>query len=228
MDTAQVDLRTGGWPITLLTPSRGRYKSLAFSIWSARRMATDESRIKAVVVADPDDMETVQVAAELRCRAIVAPERFGYAGLHEYYNLAAAAAEPGWLVVWNDDASMLTPGWDDVVACQPPGVLWPAHNDPNHDHCNLFPIWPSVWTKATGRVAADIHVDSWLQEIGTGLGLQWRVPFNVWHARTDVTGDHQDQTWEDSQGQRQHSGEFYSAAMDSARRADIEKIRETL
>lgn len=228
MDTDNVDLRTAGWPITLLCPSRGRLKSLADSIWSARRTATDESRIKAVVVADPDDMETVSVACDLRVRCMVAPQRFGYAGLHEYYNLAASAAEPGWLMVWNDDASMLTPGWDEVVASQPPGVLWPEHNDRNHDHCNLFPIWPSTWSAATGRVAADIHVDSWLQEIGQALGRQWRVPLQVWHHRADVTGDHEDQTWLDSQDQRQHSGEFYTAAMDAARRADIEMIRGTL
>ena len=225
--SGRIDLRTVGWPITLLCPSRGRVDSLRASVTGARGLASDPAKVRVVVVADPDDLETAEVAARLRCRVVVAPERFGYAGLHRYYNLAAEAADDGWLMVWNDDAVMLTDGWDEMITSQGPGVLWPEHNDPAHAHCNLFPVWPSLWSTATGRVAGDIHVDSWLQEIGQGLGLQWRVPFQVWHDRADVTGTatHVDQTWLESQDQRQHSGEFFTSAMDAERRSDIEKIR---
>lgn len=223
--TGRIDLRTVGWPITLLCPSRGRVASLRSSVTGARALASDPDLVDVVVVADPDDLETVQAAAELRCRCLVAPERFGYARLHEYYNLAAGVSRDGWLMLWNDDAQMMTGAWDEVIASQGPGMLWPGHNDSAHNHCNLFPVWPSLWTTAAGRVAGDIHVDSWLQEIGSGLERQWHIPLEVHHDRADVTGGHHDQTWEDSQGQRQHSGEFYTAAMDAARRTDIETIR---
>lgn len=228
MRSGRIDLRTVGWPITLLCPSRGRVASLRSSVIGARELASAPELVDVVVVADPDDLETAQAAAELRCRVVLAPERFGYSRLHEYYNFAASVARGGWLMLWNDDAQMVTRGWDEVIASQGPGMLWPGHNDPGHAHCNLFPVWPSLWSLAAGRVAGDIHVDSWLQEIGAGLGLQWRVPLEVYHDRADVTGGHHDQTWTDSQAERQHSGEFFTAEMDSARRMDIEKIRGTL
>jgi len=186
--------------VSVLCPSRGRGASLAKSAETLTALAADPSMIEILVAVDPDDEATAQAASFIPARVKVwrAPQRYGYARLHEYYNALARMACGRWLLIWNDDARMLTQGWDAVIAAQQPGVLWSQAN-----HCgggNLFPAWPREWTQALGHVSLSPHCDMWIQHIGQGLGCQRRIPVEVFHDRKDVTGGHDDATYAEGRG----------------------------
>lgn len=184
--------------ISALLPSRGRPESLAESIASLFTLAADPGAVEVLVAADPDDDETrtAAVVAGWQVRTWTAPERYGYARLHEYYNHLAAIAAGEWCLLWNDDATMRTQGWDQVIAAEAPGVLWTQSNHGPY----FFPAWPKAWSDAWGHASLSPNVDVWLGEVAGRLGLARPVPVEVHHDRKDITGGHDDQTYAEGRG----------------------------
>lgn len=205
--------------ISILLPSRGRPRPLAESVTSLREKAADPGRLEVMVAVDPDDPDTADAANEIGADYLwVAPERHGYHQLHLYVNHLAENANGDWLLLWNDDARMLTPGWDVIVQQHPPRVLWPISNDISG--CNTFPIWPRAWSQAMGHVSLSPHCDSWIQHIGEALQLQERIPVEVLHDRADLTGGHDDQTRAESLIGYRTAG-YHEPAMQQAREQDV-------
>lgn len=186
--------------VSVLCPSRGRGASLAKSCETLLSLADTPGMVEILVGIDPGDDETAQAASFIpgRVKTWTAPERFGYARLHEYYNALAKLASRTWLLIWNDDARMLTPGWDTIIGSQPPGVLWVQAN--HHHGASMFPAWPRAWAEATGHVSTTAHCDTFLQYIGEALGCLRKVPVEVLHDRADVTGGHDDATYAEGRG----------------------------
>jgi hypothetical protein len=181
--------------ISLVFCSRGRPGSLQETLEGLWELADQPDRLEAIVAVDPDDKATQAARSKLPpgARLWVAPERYGYQGLHRYLNAVARMAEGQWLMWWNDDARMTTRGWDTVIRLAPQGVLWPRANHVFHG--NLFPIWPKAWSDAAGMVTPTMHMDTWLQYAAEQLGCHHQVPISVIHDRADVTGNHDDQTY---------------------------------
>jgi hypothetical protein len=181
--------------ISVCFASRGRPGSLAAAIGSLITLADDPARVQVLIAADPDDAAgTGKAAAGAGAACWVAPERYGYTGLHHYLNELATMTDGQWLMWFNDDARMLTQGWDTVIRGWPrPAVLWPHAN--HLTHANLFPVWPGAWSDATGRVSPVQHMDSYLQGLGQQLQRHDQIPVHILHDRADVTGGHDDQTY---------------------------------
>jgi hypothetical protein len=211
--------------ISILLPSRGRPKALVESICSLLDLADRPGSIQILVAADPDDEPTLNAELPWQASTWTAPERFGYPRLHEYVNRLAEQADGEWLMLWNDDARMLTPGWDTAVHEQALGALWPHSND--IPTCNTFPIWPRTWTKMIGHVSQSPHCDSWIQYLGQSLDRHERVDIEILHDRADLTGGHDDQTRAESlAGYR--TADYGSPAMEAARAADVAALRGLL
>lgn len=148
--------------ISVLCPSRHRPTLLARSLTSLDQTATGP--IELLVAADPDDPETAEVAAAHHATVWVAPQRFGYRRLHDYYTNLARLAGGTWLLVWNDDAVMETVGWDEAVGWVPPEfVVWTICG-------GLFPAVPKVWVDHLGYFAREWHNDAYWEGIGARLG----------------------------------------------------------
>lgn len=211
--------------ISVLLPSRGRQKALIESIEGLLNLADRPGTVQVLVGADPDDEATLKMDLPWQASIWAAPERFGYPRLHEYVNRLAERADGEWLMLWNDDARMLTDGWDAVVHEQQRGVLWPHSND--IATCNTFPIWPKAWTDRLGHVSLSPHCDSWIQYLGQALDRHERVDIDILHDRADLTGGHDDQTRAESlAGYR--TADYGSPAMDAARAADVAALRALL
>lgn len=211
--------------ISVLLPSRGRPKALAETVTGLLDLAADPGGIEILVAADPDDTATQTATLPHQAHIWTAPERYGYPRLHEYVNRLAEQASGDWLMLWNDDARILTTGWDTIVGGQPPGVLWPHSND--IASCNTFPIWPRTWTDHLGHVSLSPHCDSWIQFLGQSLGRHERVDIEILHDRADLTGGHDDQTRAESlAGYR--TADYGSPAMEAARAADVASLRALL
>jgi FkbM family methyltransferase len=173
--------------ISVLLPTRNRAELLERSIRSLLDLAERPESVEILLAVDPDAIVDLPCG---RGHVWVAPERFGSTRMHEYYNHLATMASGTWLMIWNDDATMLTRGWDDIVRSHPGICLWFDHGDPGFAHCNMFPIWPRAWTEITGYVAdGSPRVDTWLQEVAELLDRQVKVPVQVRHETPD------DLTW---------------------------------
>ncbi|GAA1888250.1 hypothetical protein GCM10009837_07620 [Streptomyces durmitorensis] len=211
--------------ISVLLPSRGRPQPLAETVATLLELADKPGGIQILIAADPDDQPTLQAPVPWQASVWAAPERYGYPRLHEYVNRLAEQADGDWLMLWNDDARILTEDWDRLVEERAPGVLWPHSND--IATCNTFPIWPRTWTDHLGHVSLSPHCDSWIQYLGQTLGLHQRVDVEILHDRADLTGGHNDQTRAESlAGYR--TTDYGSPAMDAARAADIAALKQFL
>jgi hypothetical protein len=84
------------------------------------KMALPKDSIEILYRVDTDDKLTLDVLPGLMdlvpSKAVLAPRGRGYAGLHTYINELAKIATGDWLFVWNDDALMLTDGWDKILS----------------------------------------------------------------------------------------------------------------
>ena len=209
----------------MLLPSRGRPKALAETVTGLLDLAVDPDGIEILVAADPDDTATQTAALPHQAHVWTAAERYGYPQLHEYVNRLAEQADGDWLMLWNDDARILTAGWDAIIREQQPSVLWPHSND--IPTCNTFPIWPRAWTDHLGHVSLSPHCDSWIQFLGQTIGRHERVDAEILHDRADLTGGHDDQTRAESLvGYR--TADYGSPAMEAARAADVAALRRLL
>jgi glycosyltransferase involved in cell wall biosynthesis len=179
--------------ISVLLPSRGRPGSLRASIASLLDHAHTRAAVEVLVAADPDDPGTQIAAQEAGARCWVAPERYGYTGLHLYVNDLAKRARGEWCLLWNDDMRMQSQNWDLAIRSHRPAILWPTANHAHH--ANIAPVWPRAWTDAIGHVSATSHNDTYLQYLGEALGLHERLPVEVLHDRADLTGNHDDATF---------------------------------
>lgn len=218
--------------ISVLCPSRGRASSLMASIESLTVNASSRDGFEVLVGFDPDDPTAPGHAEHLTPTAWpgrfwTAPERYGYSQLHRYYNHLATMAKGDWLLLWNDDATMRTAGWDEVIGGQAPGVLWLASNQGPY----YFPAWPRAWSDAWGHVSLSPNVDVWVSEVGSRVGRTLPVPVEVLHDRKDITGGHDDQTYAEGRavmGATSNHPDYDSAANREARIRDAITVRRLM
>ena len=147
--------------------------------------------------------------------------RVGYARLNEVVNKMARAANGRWLFLWNDDVEMATRHWDEALGELAPVVGNPAHNHGSPGMC-VFPVVPRAWVELVGHFALDGANDTWWQKIGEINGSLRSVPIRVIHDRSDLTGNHDDQTRREN---NYNPSTFWSEDTQALIRADAEAIR---
>lgn len=210
--------------ISVLLPSRGRPDLLQRSITSLYGQADEPPQVEVLVAADPDDEITSQAAEQAGVTAVVAPGRYGYRGLHHYYNLLAQHAAGDWMLLWNDDAIMQTPSWDTIMASYPPGVL---SLRTNHGQLNVFPAAHRLLVEAMGHFSLSTHSDTWVHDVATAAGCLHETPIEALHDRYDLTGNNRDQIYLDSQTSYETVA-YYGPDLTALRAQDTAKVREAI
>jgi hypothetical protein len=176
-----------GADISVLLPTRNRPELLRSSINSLLNLAAQPRKIEILLAVDKDAPVDSDIAWLPGVTVWTAPERYGSARMQEYYNHLATRAAGQWLMIWNDDATMRTRGWDAAIRSAPSGAcLWLDHMGTGPDHCNMFPVWPKAWTDVLGHVAdGSPRVDTWVQEVAEIMGRQVKVPVQLQHISPD-------------------------------------------
>jgi hypothetical protein len=153
------------------------------SVTSLRSLAHYPEHVIVHVAADFDDPATAFEAGALETDCLVTSRRYGYDELHIYYQQLAARSKGEWLLVWNDDAIMLTQDWD-VVLDELPGSVLVADLQSHHSPMCCFPAARKRAVDIIGRFCSDNpHVDSFWQDVGRGTGTIAVVPIHVHHAQ---------------------------------------------
>jgi hypothetical protein len=187
------------YSVAVLLPTRGRTHALTDSVTSIVSRTKDVSRIQILFGFDTDDtvglehfegviqpfLDDHDVAYEAQ-----AFESMGYAGLNRYYNHLALNANADWLFVWNDDAVMDTPGWDQVIAdCTGEFKILKVHTHNEHPY-SIFPIVPHGWVNLQGVLSRHQMIDAEISQMAYMLDLIKIVDITVTHEQSELTGKH--------------------------------------
>lgn len=191
--------RRGG-VISVTVPSRDRAAKLTASIASLRDTAKHPELIEILVAHDPDDLDTAAVAFQSHADVIWrAPERYGYARSAHYWAELVSQSTGEWVLpTWSDDATMITPGWDDLLRAQPSGTI--AYLDGNYPGLTCFPAVHGDALGAVGRVAPLPALDTWWEYAGRDAGVLVNPGIYVHQDRPDITGCPPDRTYAEGGG----------------------------
>lgn len=193
--------------ITVLLPTRNRTHLVIPSVESVLSLAKDPTEIEIAVAYDDDDEHSHQLFQSSQWQDLLqkyqAPScvfqtpRWGYGALHLYYNLMCAQSSGQWLLVWNDDATMLTPHWDQQVK-QAGTFMGLLHIEcTTYPNLSLFPLFPRTWIEFFGEASACNHIDSWILDICKMANAVKKTDIEVYHDRFSETGNNNDQTYQE-------------------------------
>jgi hypothetical protein len=161
--------------ISVLIPTRSRPTNLRASIASCYALANHPERVEVMVGVDGDDPLLSQVLAACdgwSIKILRAPKRYGYKHLYEYFNRLAAASKGAWLINWNDDAEMLTQGWDDLLCDAPEVAVQFLRRDEIKEADPTLPVTSRNIFEAMGHLSLNGHCDAWISDVSYWAGCQ--------------------------------------------------------
>lgn len=222
--------------ITLLLATRGRTEALERSIHSIVEKAADLDRIQIMFAFDKDDTvgvpyfeSTLQPWLDARDVNYLALkfDPMGYIRLHHYNNKMASYADCEWLMIWNDDAIMLTDNWDhEIMKYKGQFKLLAVHTHRDHPY-SIFPIVPKKWYDLLGYISPHPTQDGWVSQQAYMLDIWERIEVWVEHDRYDLTGNNLDATFKQRamlEGKPNDPDDFHSVQMLDLRHRDCAKL----
>lgn len=168
---------------------------------SLEKTCSDPTCYEVLVRADDDDHLTIDSLTHVlydQVRLTVAPRGRGYLDLHLMCNQLASQARGEFLVLWNDDALMLTQNWDRVLQSHlgdPPRVYHPS--SPGTDR-NVFPIVRSSVYEAMGRFSESALNDFYVWTVARRCGINTPIAISIKHDHPAIGGTNYDQTYLDA------------------------------
>lgn len=223
--------------ISVLLPTRGRKEVLKKSLETLITKATVTKRVEIILGLDDDDVEVKQYIEdevapflrdhEIECRANIF-QPLGYENLHTYVNTLANSATGEWLFFWNDDALMLTDGWDEVIDSYNGQfkLLGPKDNHNGHPYA-ILPIVPKDWFRLMDHLSQNAQNDAWLSHVAYMLDIFERIDVEILHDRADLTGNNDDETFQNRkymEGNPEDPRDFGHPDMQNARVRTAYKI----
>jgi hypothetical protein len=185
------------YSIAVLLPTRGRTNSFTDSVTSIVGRANDSGSLIIKFGFDQDDqvgldhfenvirpfLDDHDVDYEAMCF-----ESMGYEGLNRYYNTLAETVSADWFFIWNDDATMETVGWDDVVRSHNGEFkILKVHTHNEHPY-SIFPIVPRVWVDTLGCLSRHQMIDAEISQNAYMLDIIEIVDIDVIHEQSELTG----------------------------------------
>lgn len=185
------------YSIAVLLPTRGRTDSLTHSVTSIVEKSADPDQLQLLFAFDNDDQIGLDHFA-----TVIQPwlddqevdyqamgfESMGYVGLNRYYNELAKSADADWLFVWNDDATMDTVNWDNVVRTfDDQFCVLKVHTHNEHPY-SIFPIVPKQWVDLLGVLSRHQMIDAEISQNAYMLDVMQIADITVTHDQSELTG----------------------------------------
>lgn len=195
---ARCPLDPSEYSISVLIPTRGRPDRLEHSIRSLISLASQPTQIQILIAVDKDDEKTIEqlksfipdFEKEFGCACgMFGFDRMGYVRLNEYYNKLAQWAAGDWLIVWNDDAVMKEPEWDDKIRKYDGQFKILAFDTHNKHPYSIFPVIPVDWYRLMGILSDHQMIDAVVSQIAYMLDIMERTDIKVDHERADLQKD---------------------------------------
>lgn len=160
--------------VSILIPTRGRVPQLLKAVDSCWSLAVERKQLEFIFKVDDDDLATLSIMEKmgqiLPSKCLVTPRGNGYGDLHEWISLMAKLSTGAWILLFNDDAKMVTQGWDQHLALHPifeDGIhlLIPTVTGRENSKTNEFLFLSRTVFNILGWVGPSPHVDTWLATI---------------------------------------------------------------
>ena len=223
--------------VAILLPTRGRTASLTDSVTSIVSRAKNRAGLQLIFGFDSDDSVGLEHFAnviqpflddhECAYEAQVF-ESMGYEGLNRYYNHLAKSADSDWIFVWNDDATMETLDWDQIVlAHNGEFCVLKVHTHNEHPY-SIFPIVPRIWFDTLGVLSRHQMIDAEISQNAYMLDVIKIVAIDVRHHQSELTGK-QDETSQRKtrfEGNPQDPKDFHYVYTARQRIADCKTLNE--
>lgn len=150
--------------ITVMIPTRGREAGLRATVDSFLMNASDPNTVQFIIKIDDDDRTSAILRGD-NIKTIISPRLRGYESIHTFCNEMLYLADGEWIMLGNDDATMVTKGWDDILRKEAPRcvLLNPGNEEGNHAH--IFPIVNRKICLELGHFALNAFTDRWLQNV---------------------------------------------------------------
>jgi hypothetical protein len=224
------------YKISILLPTRGRGDALERSVKSLFELATDPGAIQLMLGFDNDDADGVAAfetslqpwldSQDINYTAMTF-DPMGYTRLNEYVNTLALNSDSDWMIFWNDDAYMETPGWDTVIANRTGEFKLLAFHTHNDHPYSIFPIVPREWLDTLGYLSPHGLNDAWLSQQAFMLDIWERIPVHVVHDRHDLTGNNHDDTYKNRvmfEGNPKDPRDFHHVTWSNFRMSETERL----
>jgi hypothetical protein len=194
------------YDIAVILPTRLNNQLLTHSIKSMLDTAANLDRIIFVFAVDRDDHMGVEYFENTMIPwldsksinySVMLFNRLGYIGINKYYNHMAKHVDADWYFIWNDDAVMNTPAWDDVIYQNNNEFkLLKVHTHNDHPY-SIFPIVPHKWVELLGYLSNHQMIDAELSQNAYLLDIMKIVDIDVTHnvnstSKTRLEGNPQD------------------------------------
>jgi hypothetical protein len=219
--------------LSFLLPTRNRFTMLKDSIISVFEKASNPHSIEVLIAMDDDDTtfeETVQYINESPYKdniKLYKYERYGYKNLHLYINNLCSHATGKYLVLWNDDAKMVSDNYDTSIRHyidnQDKLYVYQFENN----HCPyIFPVVPRQWFEILGHFSLNAHNDTWIHDLATKLGVNKVIGIYIWHLRGE---DNSNSIYKEVDNDYKISSpDFFSTENANLRKNDTDILRAKL
>jgi hypothetical protein len=222
--------------ISVLLPTRGRTDALQRSVQTLIDHAHKIDNVQIMFGFDRDDQIGLDYFKNTLCPELdrqqinylaLQFDRLGYINIDKYYNQLAKKADADWFFIWNDDAFMITDGWDQVIEKYTGQLkVLKVHTHNEHPY-SIFPIVPSAWLDVLGYLSGHQMNDAWISQIGYMMNLIEIVDIDVTHDRHDLTGNNADSTYDERvylEGKPHDPADFHHPETTRKRLIDCEKL----
>lgn len=193
--------------VTVLLPTKRRVPLVIKSVRSVLSLARNPAEIEIAVAYDEDDHESDSFFQSMEWRQLIdqygsqdcvfKTPKWGYVNLHNYYNLMSEKTNGKWLLIWNDDATLITPGWDQFVNDAGDHIGMLHVECTTYPKLSLFPIFSRQWLNLFGTASLSNHIDSWIWDICIIADAVKDTPIQAYHDRYSETGNNNDQTYQE-------------------------------
>lgn len=178
--------------LSVIFPARKRFHWLAASIDSLLSLARGPVEDLEILVGMDDDDGATQEQLRAWCAdsrpqvCIYEFPRYGYKELHIYLNGLAGLARGQYLITWNDDALMLTEGWDEKLraAIQTQAVPL-VYQFQTAGYRDIFTAVPRAWYEILGHVSLCLAYDSWINDLADRLGVSRQIEIHTRHEKNE-------------------------------------------
>jgi hypothetical protein len=223
--------------VSVLLPTRQRPELMLKSVKSLIDRASDPSQIEVLLKIDTNDQDTYTSRYEElqsitpNCKVLISPQKNGYQDLHLAVNDLCALSTGEFLLLWNDDATMETQGWDRYVA-EHSNQLCVIQMNNNH-FPDIFPLVHRKIYELLNHFSLNPHNDTWIHYVAQVAGIE-RQDFRIYayHDRADVTGNNDDAIYQEGFGSQagylpSHQ-RFFSPDEQLLREQDVAQIKTYL
>lgn len=184
---------------SVILPTRDRVPGVLALIDSLNEMTSELTKLEMFIKIDADDANSLSARdqmvdhAQFPVEVLVDDRLEGYCSLNVFVNRMAKMATGRWLWMLNDDVTVATKGWDDilrgieesrhtrmgVIRCSYPYPEKERGHNPN----NIFPIVSKELTQLIGHYSLTMYNDAYIDNVGEKAGT---IRMHGWNPKVDV------------------------------------------